>query len=61
MSKYDPKHAAFLDSKERKYRLSPEKVISLAELEKKDFVLDLGAGTGFLTFPLSQIVEKGKV
>jgi len=61
MSKYDPKHAAFLDSEERKNRLNPEKVISLLDLESEDVVLDLGAGTGFLTFPLSEIVENGKV
>ncbi len=61
MSKYDPKHSAFLDSEERKDRLSPEKVISILNLEKDDHVLDLGAGTGFLAFPISEIVEKGKV
>ena len=61
MSKYDPKHAAFLDSEERKSRLPPEKVISLLDLEPENVVLDLGAGTGFLTFPLSKIVENGKV
>lgn len=61
MSKFDPKHAAFLDSEERKNRISPEKVISLLDLEAEDIVLDLGAGTGFLTFPIAEIVEHGKV
>ncbi|MEF8832496.1 MAG: class I SAM-dependent methyltransferase [Candidatus Thermoplasmatota archaeon] len=61
MSKFDPKHSAFLDSEERKNRLPPNKIISLLGVEAEDTVLDLGAGTGFLTFPLSEIVEKGKV
>lgn len=61
MSKYDPKHAAFLDSEERKDRLNPEEVISLLDIESKDVILDLGAGTGFLTFPLSEIADEGKV
>ncbi len=61
MSKYDPKHAAFLDSEERKDRFPPGKIISLLDLENDDVILDLGAGTGFLTFPLSEIVENGKI
>ncbi|MFW5946413.1 MAG: class I SAM-dependent methyltransferase [Candidatus Natronoplasma sp.] len=61
MSKYDPKHAAFLDSEERKERLNPEKVISLLDLKEEDVIVDLGAGTGFLTIPLSKIAEYGKV
>ena len=61
MSKYDPKHATFLDSEERKSRLPPERLLSFLELETQDVVLDLGAGTGFLTFPIAEFVEMGKV
>lgn len=59
--KYDPRHAVFLDSEERKERQKPEDIFSILKAEKEDVVLDLGAGIGFLTFPIAEIVRDGKV
>lgn len=54
MSKFDPERAEILDSKER----DADDVLQLLELREDDTVLDLGAGTGFLTVPLSKLVGK---
>ncbi len=54
MSKFDPKHAEILDSKDR----DAGDILRLLELGAEDIVLDLGTGTGFLTLPLSDIVSK---
>ncbi len=54
MSKFDPEHADKLDSKDRR----PEDILDLLGIEAEDTVLDLGAGTGFLTIPLSKMVNK---
>jgi len=61
MSKFDPDHADHLDSKERRERLAPDDIFSLLDIEKYETVLDLGAGTGFLTFPISERLMDGKV
>ncbi len=61
MSKFDPEHADHLDSKERRERLAPDDIFSLLDIEKNDAVLDFGAGTGFLTFPISERLTVGKV
>lgn len=61
MTKYDPKHAVFLDSEERKDRMPPNKIIDLMDLQESEKVLDLGAGTGYLSLPLSKEVKEGKV
>ncbi len=54
MSKFDPEHADILDSKDRR----PEDILDLLDIAEGDKVLDLGAGTGFLTVPLSDMVSK---
>ncbi len=59
--KYDPKHAVFLDSEERKKRQRPEDILSFLGIEEDDTILDLGAGTGFLTFPLAERAKEGKI
>ncbi len=61
MSKFDPDNADHLDSKERRERLAPDDIFSLLDIEKNDTVLDFGAGTGFLTFPISRRLTDGKV
>ncbi|MFW6305376.1 MAG: class I SAM-dependent methyltransferase [Candidatus Saliniplasma sp.] len=61
MRKFDPKQADYLDSKDRRERMEPQDILSLLDLDRDDIVLDLGAGTGFLTFPISERVNEGKV
>ncbi len=61
MPKFDPQHAVFLDDEERKEKFPLEEILSLLELEKDDIVLDLGAGTGFLTFSIAEELEDGKI
>ncbi|MBS3817127.1 MAG: class I SAM-dependent methyltransferase, partial [Candidatus Thermoplasmatota archaeon] len=61
MEKYDPKHATFLDSDDKRERKEPEEIISFLDLKKDDTVLDLGAGTGFLTFSLAEELTEGEV
>jgi len=61
MSKFDPDHADHLDSKERRERLAPDDIFSLLDVEDHETVLDFGAGTGFLTIPISERLSDGKV
>ncbi len=56
--KYDPSRADCLDSEERK---RPEYIFSLLKVEEDDVILDLGAGTGFLTFPAAERAKRGKI
>ncbi len=63
--KFDDRHAHFLESKEREKILPREKVVdfidSLFSLEGR-IVADVGAGTGYFTFPLLRKAgKKGKV
>lgn len=44
----------YLDSKERRTALPPEKVLELVKLGTSSRVLDLGAGTGYLTLPAAE-------
>lgn len=47
----------YLDRPERKEVLSPEAFIQAMPVDKADTILDLGAGTGFLTIPAAKLVD----
>lgn len=59
--KLDPRHAAVLDSKERKEILPVEKIIEVLDLPEVANVADIGCGTGYLTIPLAQKVTQGQI
>ncbi|WP_017473175.1 class I SAM-dependent methyltransferase [Amphibacillus jilinensis] len=51
------KKVEFLDNPEKRGDLSPEKLLNLLPINKHDKVLDLGAGTGYITIPTAKMVE----
>jgi ubiquinone/menaquinone biosynthesis C-methylase UbiE len=53
--------AAWLDRDERTVEEKPDEVVSAMNLQPTDTVVDLGAGTGYFTFRVSQKVPQGKV
>ncbi|GGA57701.1 SAM-dependent methyltransferase [Kroppenstedtia guangzhouensis] len=56
--KFDPNKSDRLDSAERKRQLPPEAVLKELPIKKSDKVLDLGAGTGYFTFPIAQLTDE---
>ncbi|WP_181351294.1 class I SAM-dependent methyltransferase [Thalassobacillus sp. CUG 92003] len=48
------KKVEYLDSAERRAQFSPESLLSLFPIERTDTILDVGAGTGFLTIPAAK-------
>lgn len=48
---YDPTLIARLESPERLDKLPPEKLLDLLELSGHEDLLDVGAGSGYFTFP----------
>ncbi len=49
---------AFLDGIQRKELLPPEEILSRLTVNKSDNVLDVGAGSGFLTIPAAKMVNE---
>ena len=47
----------FLDGVERRKDFPPEEVLQMLNIKKTDNILDLGAGTGYLTIPAAQMVH----
>ena len=47
----------FLDGVERRKEFPPEEVLQMLTIKKTDNILDLGAGTGYLTIPAAQMVS----
>lgn len=47
----------FLDAVERRKDFPPEEVLQMLVIKKTDNILDLGAGTGYLTIPAAQMVH----
>ncbi|WP_022795100.1 class I SAM-dependent methyltransferase [Marinococcus halotolerans] len=48
----------YLDGKERRRALPPEKVLELVKFGASSRVLDLGAGTGYLTLPAAEKTQE---
>lgn len=47
----------FLDNDKRNETYSPEKILGLLPINKDNIILDLGAGTGFLTIPSAKSTD----
>lgn len=48
----------FLDGIQRKELLSPEEILGRLPIKRSDIILDVGAGSGFLTIPVAKMVNK---
>jgi ubiquinone/menaquinone biosynthesis C-methylase UbiE len=60
--RFDPKNMSRLDDPERKKHLPPDEILRRLGLKKGATFLDIGAGTGYFSFPASVIVgNEGKV
>ena len=57
---HDP-GALWLERPEREATEFPQRVVQALDLQPTDVVADIGAGTGYFTFRLSQHVPEGKV
>lgn len=53
--------ASWLERSSRRREERPDLLIKSMKLKETDVVVDLGAGTGYFTFPLAERVPKGKV
>ncbi|SFJ87870.1 Methyltransferase domain-containing protein [Halobacillus dabanensis] len=48
------KKVAYLDSSQRREQFSPESLLDSLQIQRHDHLLDVGAGTGFLTIPAAK-------
>jgi len=55
---FDPKHAAVLETEERKLWENPDQILGLVEIKPNFIAADLGCGSGFFTIPLAKKVAK---
>ncbi|MFP5116074.1 class I SAM-dependent methyltransferase [Bacillaceae bacterium C204] len=51
------KKIEFLDNPERRGDIPPEQLLNMLPIHKTANILDLGAGTGYITIPAAKIVE----
>lgn len=51
------KKVEYLDSSKRRDQFSPESLFELLPIQKNDTILDIGAGTGFLTIPAAKVTN----
>ncbi len=49
---------AFLDGIQRKQLLPPEEILNMLSIKKTDRILDVGAGSGYLTLPIAKRVNE---
>lgn len=49
---------AFLDGIQRKQLLPPEEILGRLAINRSDSILDIGAGSGFLTIPAAGMVDE---
>ena len=49
---------AFLDDMKRKELLPPEEILSMLDIQDSHRILDIGAGSGFLTIPAAGMVRE---
>lgn len=55
--RFNPAMLAKLDNPERRKALPPEKLLSMLSIGPKNTVLDIGAGTGYLTIPAAHLTS----
>ncbi|QGH35900.1 methyltransferase domain-containing protein [Gracilibacillus salitolerans] len=51
------KKVEFLDNPERRGDIPPEQLLRMFPIKKEDNILDIGAGTGYITIPAAKIVD----
>ena len=54
--KFDPSNIRKLDDPERRKVLPPDEILMLSGLKPGDSMIDIGAGSGYFTFPAALIV-----
>jgi ubiquinone/menaquinone biosynthesis C-methylase UbiE len=54
--RFDPRHLAHLDSPLRRLLMPPRRILKRIGLARGDILLDIGAGSGFFSFPAADIV-----
>src|SRR6185295_10505704 len=57
--KFDPARAHVLDAPERERFLPTDQLVAMLELRGDERVVDYGAGTGRLTFPVAEALTRG--
>lgn len=55
--RFDPSKLERLDNPERRKALPPEQLLKLLPIQAHDAILDLGAGTGYFTWPAASMTD----
>lgn len=53
--------AGWLERRSREFEEQPTKLVNSLNLNSKDVVADIGAGTGYISFRIARLVPEGKV